>query len=236
MPYGSQTSLIRLGHRLAAPDTLLLYSVDNGNGAFQLAVTYRGRHCPAQAALLVSGAPVSLGGTSIGNGQCTYDFPLNRAQADRAAQVFGIVSQVRSPHGERISARFSPAATVFHPGAPMEVHVDLTNPTDAPPVQRGVGCMRFSFDVDRDTQRVTTLSAGAQACPVGFVPLAAGASGRDTVDVGRWANIQTPGHYRLQCRYETDFAADGIATLDSPSFSARVWQRTFTGVVEFVVR
>jgi len=58
------------------------------------------------------------------------------------------------------------------------------------------------------------------------------ATGTDVVDVGRWGQLDTPGHYRLECTYRTSFVRPGTGTFGDTGFTARVWDRTFTSTLE----
>lgn len=233
VPFGSSTARARLGRRMSAATSQSLVAVNNANGTYRYSAAFRGRGCPEQTVLLLDGVAMPIASSGRSNGECRYDFNLDRAHADRAARAFGIPREDRSPHGERVTAHFRSSAEVYRAGATMEVRITFGNPADAPAVQREVGCVRFAIVVFRDGHRVASLEPGASACPVGFAPLAAGATAQDSVDVGRWGNLTTPGHYRLECSYVTNFAAAGVATFGSPSYSAVVWQRSFTGIVDF---
>ncbi len=236
VPYGSSTAHAHLGARMPAPDAHALFSIDNANREYFYVLVYRRHGCAEDTVLLVGGVGAATAGASRGNGECRYDFRVTRAQADRIATTAGIAREDRSPIGDRVTARFASASTTFAPGTPMEIRVRFENPAGAPAVQREAGCCRFSLVVHHDSAPAQTLECGAMACPVGYAPLAGGATAEDSVDVGRWANIRAPGHYRVECTYRTNFTAAGVVPFDAPSFLGRLWEREFTGVVEFDVR
>jgi hypothetical protein len=233
---GSHAQLVR---RLPTPRSHWLASTANDNRAYSYAAEYRGT-CSMSVVVLADGVAVSASGWGSGNGQCRYDFPVDRAMADRIAHAFGIERHDRSSSGDRVTVRFS-TDRMLDRGAPIVVRATFTNPAGAATVQREVGCVRFSFVIYRDGRHVATLDPPPSGCPVGFVPEAGGTSADDSVDVRPWANnvqpgiFDTPGRYRLECRYDTSFAPDGARTFDAPYFSAQVWDRSFTGVVDFEI-
>lgn len=234
--YGTSTAHVRLGRRMRAPDAQSVFSIENENRSYTYSATYRRSRCPSELVLVVDGVAVAVSSTGEGNGECSYEFGLTRAQADRVAATHSLARQDRVSLGENVSARFTTTATAYGRGAPIEVRIELANPAGAEAVQREVGCCRFTFVIDRDGHRVQDLACGAMACPVGYADFAPGTTAIDSVDVRSWGNIDTPGHYRVECTYSTRFARAGIPTFDGRDFAARTWQREFHGVVEFDVR
>jgi len=234
--FGSSVAHARLRERMPAPRSQVLASTDNANRTYAFTVSYRMTRCPPNTVLIAGGSPAPAPSSSIGHGECRYDFTVDRAAADRIALAFRVARQDRSSIATRVVGRFSTARTAYRRGEPIDVRVTMTNPTGAAAVQREVGCNRFTFVIYRDGHRVAELAPAAQACPVGFTPHASGASAEDSVDVRAWGNIDAPGRYRFECRYTTRFALPGAATYGSRDGSARVWDRVFTGSVVVDVR
>jgi hypothetical protein len=236
--YGSSRIWMRLRRRMPAAQSHELSSSANDNRLYQYSVSYRMHHCPQDAVLLLNGSattsPGSAGGDR-GSRQCSFYFAVDRAMADSIAQTFGVTRKDRSPVGERVEGSFSTARSAYQRGEPIDVRITLTNPADAPPVEIEGGCVRFSCVVFRDDKRWLDLSA-PNGCPVGFRRFEPGASVQDSVDVRRWANIDAPGRYRFECGYHTLFAPPGAGNYFEPNFRARVWDRTFSGVLEVEVQ
>src|SRR2546425_1153356 len=224
------------------PTRALLFSEDNGNTRFQVFLEFG--HTPGcnEGVIVLGGAAVWSGGYGSSNDRCTLSFELDAAQATLAAAALRISRQDRHPAGEQVQGNFAPSQPSYGRGQPVEVVLSLVNPEGAPPVQRHQGGRQrgprdnqFAFQITRDGQPVTPVDGPDFGGLSGPSPMAPGARVELRAPLDRWGDIGQPGHYVVECRYETQFSPEGSRPFDDAQRGA-VWDRSFTGRVVFDVR
>lgn len=237
VPFGSMRAHIELGARRTA-EQRSLYSVSNDNARYSLQVTVPGR---AWYLALVIDRTVLVQPTSPVGRRTTAFFTVDRAQADAAVAMLGATRMDRSPAGTQVEATFATPRARYGVGEPIRISVALRNPRNAPLVQRqaggrqrGVRDNRFHFRVWRDEALLDERPGPDFGGPIGFASMQSDTTTTDGADVSRWADVARPGRYRVECSYETSFAPDGAAPFTEGQ-QHRLWDRRFTGAVEFVV-
>lgn len=220
----------------------VLSSMDNGNTRYSLFLEYRRGRGECTEGLLRLG-PTATRASSWGSspGVCALHFELSPALADLAAAHFRVRRLDRRPIGERVTATFSTPRAVYQPGEPVPIVLTFHNPPDAPRVLRVVGGRnrgprnnRFSLQITRDGAPVAEIEGwdfGGLSTTVSIEP---GGDGTVEEEVGRWGDLSAPGHYLVECRYETELHPDGFSYRDASS--GEVWDGQWTGTVRFEVR
>jgi hypothetical protein len=242
IPYGSQTALVRVGPAIALPGRWEIYATDNANEHYSVWLIYKPRaRLSDTAVFLLSGEPIALVSPGRDSEKAFYEFGVDRVAAKAIAARFGVAPHDRAPIGESVAGRFAPIERVYRSGDPVEIELAIENPATAPPVgiqvggrQRGPRDNRFELTVYCDGQPLPPLPGPDFGGPTHFAPMAPGSAVRLRACVERWADVSKPGHYRVECRYATTFAPSGINPW-TPGNAARVWDRVFTGAVEFDV-
>ncbi|MBX3270982.1 MAG: hypothetical protein KF729_12025 [Sandaracinaceae bacterium] len=233
------TRYVRLGPRIE-PSRVVISASSNANDEFSLFMRYAPGDC-ARAVLRLG--PHLTSGDSHGNSprECTASVTLDADLAARAAAHFGVPRQDRRPLAEAVRARFGAPASA-RAGQPVEVWIELDNPSDAPAIlhqiggrDRGPRDNRFTFSVRRDGVVVPPIDGPDFGGLTGFSRLGPGERARRSARLDRWADLSVPGTYEVECAYETTFAPEG-ANPSADDERGRVWDRRFTGAVRFAIR
>jgi hypothetical protein len=225
------------------PSRVLVYARDNANTAFALDVrTARASAACERGLLVLGGHPVlseSWGGDSR---ECSLDFELDAPTAARAAAAFHTTRQDRAPLGAHVVSRFTATRARYARGAPVEIVLRLESPPGSPTVgwqrggsNRGPRDNQFSFTITRDGQPVPLLDAMDFGGLSMFEQLPAGAHAEVRTELAPWADLSRPGHYVVECRYETTLVPGGVDPYTDTT-RGQVWDAAFTGQVTFDVR
>jgi hypothetical protein len=234
VPYGSMTTHVVLGRGLR-PRHQTLYAIDNDNDLYAYEATLPRGRC--NVALVADGRVIAESGTSTGRSTCAVGFQLDRRAADAIARALGVPRRDRQPTGERVSARFAPVRYVVRSGERVELALILSNPARADPVSYlATPGPHYRFRANRNGAALPPWDdwANAWTGPAGFAPLASGGSAVLLVDLTPRLDLSAPGHYRIECTYETQLApadADPFTEADRH----RTWLRTFTSTVDLEV-
>jgi hypothetical protein len=239
VPYGSMTTHVTLGRPFRAR-TLRLYSVANANDSYSLEIEGRAP-CP-ELAVVAGGTIIAASGSGSDRTHCSVSFRLDRAAADRTAAALGTPRLDRAPIGERLQGRFVPTRTSYKRGAPIEIKLVIANPAGAPEVDRQVGGRQrgprdnqFDFRVWRNGVELPRIEAFDFGGVTGFAAIPPGGTVESSERLERWADVSAPGHYRIECSWETELVEHGVSGFEAAN-RHRVWSRRFTGVIELDVR
>jgi hypothetical protein len=221
---------------------VVLYAIDNANAQYQLWVRSARRADCGRGLLRLGPHAIASNGWGSDDTSCSVSFVIDKRMADLAAACFSIPRQDRHVIGRDLRGAFAPARRVIRRGEDLEVVLSIHNPASAPAVMRFVGGRqrgprnnRFSFTVERDGHPVTIIDAMDFGGLGGFQEAPPGSTGEVREHLSRWADISAPGHYVVQCRYETELAPGGIDTFDD-AHRGKVWDRVFEGEIRFTVR
>lgn len=236
VPYGSMTAHIEVLRRLSATD-LRLFSSSNDNEQYWFHGTVP--VSSSELVLVLKGQLIAPSGTSVSRASSVVHFRVSRAVAERISTAFAVTRLDRAPLGARLEGRFSLPQRQFAVGDEVRVRLEVHNPANAPATQwqvggrqRGPRDNRFHLRVWRDGVALAELQGWDFGGPTGFVRIGAGATVEASASIASWADLSAPGRYRVECRYETTLAPDGVDAW-APDQQHRVWDRTFDGVVEF---
>lgn len=234
-PYGSTSAHVEVRQRIA-PTRVRLVSTANDNGRYAMRATITGAVEPV--VLVLRDRVITSSGTSSSPGVTEAHFSLSRAEALEIGPVFRVPLRDRSTVGAQLEGRFS----LSRASGGVQVSLTVRNPASAAPVQwlvggrqRGPRDNRFRFRVWRDGAALAEREGFDFGGPTGFVVIAAGAETTVTAALERWVDASAPGHYRVECAYETTLASEGVDPFESEQ-QHRVWDRTFEGALEFDVR
>ena len=233
-PYGSMVAHVELRRRVA-PTRVWIVSERNDNARYLLRATLARSAAPA-VIVLTEGVITASGSATSADSTEVY-FRLSRAQAVAIGALLRAPLRDRAIVGAPLEGHFSIARDVE--GA--RVSLTVVNPAGAPRVQwqvggrqRGPRDNRFRFRVWRDGVALAERDGTDFGGPTGFVAIAPGGSTTVTAALERWVDASAPGHYRVECAYETTLADDGADPFD-PEQRHRVWDRTFEGALAFDV-
>lgn len=169
----------------------------------------------------------------------TVEFSIDQHCADAVSRATGAARLDRRVVGASVSARFAVSSRSFARGVSVDVALSIENPAGSPRVQRRVGGQQrgprdnqFSFRVFRDGALLPERPGPDFGGPTGFVALEPGAPAVLRAPLDRWADLSSPGLYRVECSYETELAPEETQPFD-PAQRHLVWRRRFEGVVEF---
>jgi hypothetical protein len=235
-PYGSMRTHVEL-RRALRPIAQRLYSTSNSNERYVYEATLEGEH--TSVVLFIDGRAMAASGTSATRARTTAYVTVDRATADAVVSSLRVARLDRVAVGERLAGRFSVARAVVRAGEPVVVTLEISNPADAPAVQRQVGGRQrgarnnqFHFRVWRDGVALEERPGLDFGGPTGFATNAPGDRATLGADVSLWAELSAPGRYRVECAYETTLAPAGAEPF-SDADRHRVWDRRFEGAVEF---
>jgi hypothetical protein len=235
-PYGSTRTYVEL-RRALRPIAQRLYSTSNGNERYVYEATLEGEH--SSVVLFIDGRAIVASGTSSTRSRTTAYVTVDRPTADAVVSSLRVARLDRVAVGERLAGCFSVARAVVRAGEPVAVTLEISNPADAPAVQRqaggrqrGVRDNQFHFRVLRDGVSLEERPGLDFGGPTGFATIAPGDRATLTADVALWADLSAAGRYRVECAYETTLAPAGAEPF-SEADRHRVWDRRFEGAVEF---
>jgi hypothetical protein len=225
------------------PKRTVLFSEDNANTRFQLLVEFpSGGHRCVDGAVVLGTSAVSSNGYGSNGRDCSLSFQLDATLATSAARVMRVARQDRRPAGVRVQGTFAPSAAVYRAGQLVEIVLTLQNPVGAPRVlrhqggrQRGPRDNQFSFRITRDGQPVPEVPGMDFGGLGGAAPFDPGQSAQLRAPLDRWGDVSRPGHYVVECAYETQFSPDGARPYDDADRGA-IWDRSFQGRITFDVR
>lgn len=239
IPYGSMTTHVTLGRAFRAR-TARLYSIANANDAYSLEIDGR-PPCP-ELVVVAGGTIIAASGSGSDGRHCSISFRLDRAAADRMATALGTPRLDRALIGERLAGRFVPTRTSYARSEPIQIRLVIANPAGAPEIDRQVGGRQrgprdnqFDFRVWRNGVELPRIEAYDFGGVTGFSPIPPGGTVESSERLDRWADVSAPGHYRIECSWDTDLVEHGVSGFDAAN-RHRVWSRRFTGIVELDVR
>lgn len=226
------------------PLRAVLFAGDNQNTRYELMVRYRhpGMKQGGEGELVVGGDVLKTSGYGSDSDSLMLDWELSATDASRVAAMLHIARQERHPIGDALKGTFAPVQKTVKSGQLVEMELTIENPPSAPAVkytqggrQRGPRDDQFSFTVTRNGQPVAPISAynlgGISTMP----ELAPGATATFKTTVDGWADVTAPGHYVVECRWETELAPGGVDPYDD-AHRGEAWDKAFTGTVSFDVR
>lgn len=233
--YGSMIVHVEV-QRPLAPTQVRLVSERNDNERYRVRATIA--RSAAQVVIVLREGVITASAIASRAGETEVEFVVSRARATAIGALFRAPLRDRSVVGPQLEGRFS----IAREGEGMRVSLTVGNPAGAAPVQwqvggrqRGPRDNRFRFRVSRDGVALPARDGLDFGGPTGFVTIAPGESTTVSAALDRWADASAPGHYCVECAYDTTLAADGVAPFE-PEQQHRVWDRTFEGALEFDVR
>lgn len=233
---------VRLRNR-AKPTETVMVSAANDNQTFTFWVVLPHQHEGDYQYLKLGGTWWSSNGTGRDREGTKTTFELDRADARRIAAAFRIPlhERTRLDGGLRYTWRF-PAQASLDTTLPIPVVLRVEN-TGKTPVgfmiggrQRGPRDNRFGFAIARNGKPIA-LKDGPDFGGLGsYHPIAPGKHLDVTcADLRAWADLDQPGYYTIDARYEGELAATGI-DLTKATTRARVWDIAATGQGSILVR
>ncbi|MBA3500681.1 MAG: hypothetical protein M4D80_34510 [Myxococcota bacterium] len=207
---------IRLRNR-ATPKELVMLSASNDNQTFTLWVVLPLQHEGDYQYVRVDNNWWSSQGTGRDSKQTTTSFVLDRAAALRIAKAFGLPIHERTKldEGLRYSWRFPPKASMDKT-APIPVVLRIENAgkrtvgVTLGGRQRGARDNQFVFVISRNGKPVAIKDAPDFGGISTISPLEPGKHlERTCADLRAWADLDLPGYYTLEARFETALSKDG---------------------------
>ncbi len=238
---GASPTLVDITSRIHV-DRALLFAEDNGNTRFQLMAWYKGKPPEGEGVLVVGSEIVMSSGYGSDSNGLDMDFSLTPAQATAVAALLKTPRQDRHLVGDLVTGSFALSAKSYRPGQSVDIALTLTNPAGAPPIKytqggrnRGPRDNQFSFTIRRNGTALAPVQAmdfgGLSSMP----DLSPGGTAAISAPLKSWGDLSLPGHYEVDCRWETTLSPAGIDPYDDLHRGA-IWDRAFDGMVAFDVR
>jgi hypothetical protein len=219
----------------------LLFSERNDNTRFQL-LAWLDAPAMVQGVLIADGAALAPEGRGGDGATGTLNFALTAEEASAAARILAIARQDRRAVAHALRASFAASHPSYALGNKVEIVLTIENPAGSPEVQlrrggrnRGPRNDQFDFTVTRDGTTVPRVKAHNFGGMSALEPLRPGQRRELSASLDGWVQIDAPGHYVVECRYETELSPAGADPHDDAQRGA-VWDEAFTGRVTFAVR
>lgn len=233
---------VRLRNRATPRETVML-SHANDNQTFTFWVVLPLQHEHDYLYVKVDNDWWSSGGTGRDSEGTKTTFQLDRAAARRIADAYGIPMHERTKldDGLRYTFRFPPKASLDKTVAiPVVLRVENAGKTSVGFMvggrQRGPRDNRFGFVIARNGKPVTIKDA-PDFGGVGTYQVIAPGKHHDVTcpDLRAWADLDLPGYYTIEARYEGELTKDGKFP-NTAAERAQLWDIAATGQGSILVQ
>ena len=233
---------IRLRNR-ATPTELVMLSTSNDNQTFMLWVVLPLQHENDYQYVRVDNDWWSSQGTGRDSKQTTTSFTLDRAAARRIADAFGlhIHERTKLDDGLRYSWRFPPKASMDKTSPiPVVLRIENAGKTAVGVTlggrQRGARDNQFVFVISRNGKPVAIKDAPDFGGISTISKLEPGKHlERTCADLRAWADLDLPGYYTIEARFETELSKDGKFPTTAAE-RAETWDIAATGQGSILVQ
>ena len=230
---------VRLHGRAKASETVML-STSNDNQSFRLWVVMPRQRDGLFQYLKIGNTWWSSHGTGSDNEGTKTTFEIDRAAAKRIAAAFKIPIHERTKldGGLRYSFRFPPKAST-NTQTPIPVVLRVENAGKTTVIggrQRGPRDNRFVFAIARNGKPVAIKVAHDFGGIGHYKAIKPGEHADVTCpDLRAWADLDVPGYYTIDARYEGELAKDGKMP-SSAAERANLWDIVATGQGSILVQ
>jgi hypothetical protein len=234
---------VRLRNRATPKEKVVMLSAANDNQAFTFWVVLPLQHANDYQYLKVDNDWWSSNGTGSDHEGTKTTFQFDRATARRVADAFGIPIHERTKldDGLRYTWRFPPKATMDKTAPiPVVLRVDNAGKTTVGFMiggrQRGPRDNRFVFTISRNGKPVAIKDAPDFGGIGSYQKLEPGKHLDVTCpDLRAWADLEMPGYYTIEARYEGELSKDGKFP-SAAAEQALLWDIAATGQGSILVQ